>query len=360
MPLQSSGQIALYDVNVELGRSGTTTIHMNESSVRTLAGRGSGDISMSHFHGKSNCTPNGTYHSSFCSGYSYYYRYHNGSCGFYDTLIENNSATCGYCTPNGTYHSQYCSGTTLIYRYHNGSCGLRDEVYQYNSYTCGYCDPYGTFTGTQYCSGYTLYRRYYNGSCGTYDAVYENNSATCGYCAPYGQYAGQYCSGYTLYYQYHNGSCGYYDSVYEYNSVTCGYCPSYGTMAQAYCSGCDYYYRYHNGSCGYYDQLVESQSSNCGCGAPEACNGCSGATYVTGSESRYVCGNCGFGGWGCNGYYTSDSNWGNIAVQQGIIGSGGCTYVNLNEVGCGNGFGSCDQNCVSTNSWGSWCAVTCC
>jgi hypothetical protein len=56
MTLQSSGAISLNNVNVELGRSGTTAINMNETVVRTLAGKASGAISMSDFYGKSNET----------------------------------------------------------------------------------------------------------------------------------------------------------------------------------------------------------------------------------------------------------------------------------------------------------------
>lgn len=56
MTLQSSGAISLNDVNVELGRSGTASINMNETAVRTLAGKASGAISMSDFYGKSNAT----------------------------------------------------------------------------------------------------------------------------------------------------------------------------------------------------------------------------------------------------------------------------------------------------------------
>lgn len=48
------GTISLNDVNVELGLSGTTTISMNQTSVRTLAGVPSGQISMSNLQGKSN------------------------------------------------------------------------------------------------------------------------------------------------------------------------------------------------------------------------------------------------------------------------------------------------------------------
>lgn len=49
-----SGQISLNDVNVELGFPGTTTISMNQSDVRTLAGVPSGAISMQNLQGKSN------------------------------------------------------------------------------------------------------------------------------------------------------------------------------------------------------------------------------------------------------------------------------------------------------------------
>jgi hypothetical protein len=56
MTLQTSGAISLNNVNVELGRSGTTAINMNETVVRTLAGKASGAISMSDFYGKSNAT----------------------------------------------------------------------------------------------------------------------------------------------------------------------------------------------------------------------------------------------------------------------------------------------------------------
>lgn len=51
-----TGTISLSDVNVELGRSSTASINMNESAVRTLAGvGGSGTIiSMNDLRGKSN------------------------------------------------------------------------------------------------------------------------------------------------------------------------------------------------------------------------------------------------------------------------------------------------------------------
>jgi len=64
MTMVSTGPISLggtattgglnQSVNVELGRSGTATINMNESGVRSLAGVPSGQISMNNFYGKSN------------------------------------------------------------------------------------------------------------------------------------------------------------------------------------------------------------------------------------------------------------------------------------------------------------------
>ena len=54
MTLPASGAISLNNVNVELGLSGTTTISMNQASVRTLFGVPSGAIAMSDGYGKSN------------------------------------------------------------------------------------------------------------------------------------------------------------------------------------------------------------------------------------------------------------------------------------------------------------------
>jgi len=54
MALPASGAISLNQVNVELGSAGTTSINMNQSTVRTLFGVSSGAISMSNGYGKAN------------------------------------------------------------------------------------------------------------------------------------------------------------------------------------------------------------------------------------------------------------------------------------------------------------------
>jgi hypothetical protein len=54
MPLPLSGPIYSSNVNVELGRSSTTQIYLNDAGVRSLFGKSSGAIYMSDGYGKSN------------------------------------------------------------------------------------------------------------------------------------------------------------------------------------------------------------------------------------------------------------------------------------------------------------------
>lgn len=60
MPLASSGTMSIggsttdRSINLELGRSATATSSLNESALRTLAGKASGAIALSDFYGKSN------------------------------------------------------------------------------------------------------------------------------------------------------------------------------------------------------------------------------------------------------------------------------------------------------------------
>lgn len=57
MALPTSGSISLSQVNVELGKAGTTSISLGNSDVRGLAGLASGTIAMSNLHGKSAVSP---------------------------------------------------------------------------------------------------------------------------------------------------------------------------------------------------------------------------------------------------------------------------------------------------------------
>lgn len=75
MTLPVSGAISLSDVNVELNKSSTALISMNDSDARYLAGVPSGQISMSNFYGKTyaaSVSYQGTFTSnSSLSSYTY-------------------------------------------------------------------------------------------------------------------------------------------------------------------------------------------------------------------------------------------------------------------------------------------------
>lgn len=57
MTLPTSGIITFADINIELGKSATDSISLNDSDVRSLAGVPSGTIRMSDFYGKSAAAP---------------------------------------------------------------------------------------------------------------------------------------------------------------------------------------------------------------------------------------------------------------------------------------------------------------
>jgi hypothetical protein len=66
-----TGTISMANVNVELARSSTATISLNESAVRGLAGIASGTISMNDLRGKSAGTPTISNKSSTANGLAY-------------------------------------------------------------------------------------------------------------------------------------------------------------------------------------------------------------------------------------------------------------------------------------------------
>lgn len=53
MALPSSGPLSLSQVNTELGKSATNSISLNDTNVRTLAGKASGAIAFADLRGKS-------------------------------------------------------------------------------------------------------------------------------------------------------------------------------------------------------------------------------------------------------------------------------------------------------------------
>jgi hypothetical protein len=147
MALPSNGNaISFSQINTELGVGSSTQRSLNDSVVRTLFAVASGQISMSQGWGRSNCPTNGTFSTSFCSGYTLYYRYHNGSCGTYDSVYQYNSATCGYVAPSQYCYTLACSGDAWLCT----GCGDDDDsaggLQSYkccSSYTWACCGSYG-------------------------------------------------------------------------------------------------------------------------------------------------------------------------------------------------------------------------
>lgn len=54
MTLQASGAISFSNINVELGRSATATLSMNDEALRTLSGVASGTVTLNNCYGKTN------------------------------------------------------------------------------------------------------------------------------------------------------------------------------------------------------------------------------------------------------------------------------------------------------------------
>jgi len=179
MALPSSGQISMGQVDVELGYSSTAQISLNDTVVRTLFGVSSGTISLNQGHGKSACTPSGTYLGSYCSGSTVYYSYANGSCGTYGVSQGQQNGQCGYCDPGGTDYGGYCDGTTFVHTYADGNCGSYTSN-EDNSTNCG-CS--GASYGQElynYCYGNDFISVQSDGSCT--GVMYINEGAQCGQC----------------------------------------------------------------------------------------------------------------------------------------------------------------------------------
>jgi len=106
MPLPASGAISMYDINVELGLTGTTTISMNDAIVRTLFATASGAIDLNTGHSKANTF---TFNKTIAANTTNYNLYNDMvAAGWNGTLKVNatitiNSGVYVYSTSTGTY-----------------------------------------------------------------------------------------------------------------------------------------------------------------------------------------------------------------------------------------------------------------
>lgn len=134
----SSADIGGASLTGSLSNSGTVTFNVTADSLTegtetfTLAlnnGLASTSVTISDTSVAPVYPAYGTYLSQYCSGYSLYYRYANGSGGYYDTLQANNSSACGYVTPS------YALGNTWTTLGNNSSGTFYLQVS--GSYTVG-------------------------------------------------------------------------------------------------------------------------------------------------------------------------------------------------------------------------------
>jgi hypothetical protein len=163
MAICASGEIALggsttgRSVNLELGRSATAAICMNETDVRTLAGVPSGAISMNCFYGKSSAPS--TFGEVFEGGY-YTGVVDIGGGVCYYMLLSPNATGCARCQWKTTRTST--AGTcSTVDGYLNTYGAMQNATHPAGNWTAtrsinGYSDwylPAISETGTMYTNG---------------------------------------------------------------------------------------------------------------------------------------------------------------------------------------------------------------
>ena len=166
MPLPASGSISMNQVNVELGAAGTTQRALNDTPVRTLFGKASGQISMSDGYGKSNFpgalgtyqSSQGGYYTGTQSGYYLWATTTNITGKAWKTTwtVSTNasSITDGYtntmCNANATFPAFQATDALSAGGFSDWYIGACCELQQqYNNRNCGTIPTYGS---TQYWS----------------------------------------------------------------------------------------------------------------------------------------------------------------------------------------------------------------
>lgn len=195
MALPSSGAISLNAVNVELNLPGTTTISLNQSSVRTLFGIASGAIRMSDGYGKSSAvvaavtslTGSPSYrcwNQSFDQDISWYIGSGTGSITVYlqRTAYNNCSGWSEYPTAITTVTAgTWVSINAESYRSVNNNMAFRLRMVNSagTSYSAGigvvydWCDQYDYCSTSDNCSD--------NGSYGCHNCSQTCNCPACTY-----------------------------------------------------------------------------------------------------------------------------------------------------------------------------------
>lgn len=187
-------------------------------------------------------TPSG---NPYCIGFDKYQAYHNGSGGTYSTLIEINSAFCGftiyneslsitsdangnYIVPLNGYMSIVISGgapnTVFNYAITNngdpqptsfpGSATLDVDGY-WSNYITGATAQGGQTIGDKRLWVKFAYNQHVRSA--RFQVVYDSGTLS----------GGQYCIGYTLTQNYNDGAGGTYSQAVQYNSPTCNYVQQY-------------------------------------------------------------------------------------------------------------------------------------
>lgn len=212
-------------------------------------------------HPEAGSPSGGTYCGTGANEHTKYQNYHDGSGGTYASVVEENSADCGYTAPpppvtnpdkDEPAGNPFCASLLGTYNTHgefaqvqamnDGNGGIYIKVIDRQSTECGYTDTptypaNGTASGQAYCgTGAEKFNRYQNvhdGSGGTRRTLIEENSTECGYVEPVdhpaeGSASGEaYCgtgsNQFTLYQNFHDGNGGTYTSVVQTNSRRCGY-----------------------------------------------------------------------------------------------------------------------------------------